>query len=548
MSSSAESSSIPFQRTYDGRRCKTATEYRNGGPVASESSPLLEPTDRPCSDSEELSKPTIFRQEMRTIATYALPVFLSQLLEFSLVIVEVVSVGHISTASLAGVSLGSMTASVTGLSVLQGITSALDTLLPSAFTSTQPQLVGLWAQRMWLVVCFALLPILATWLNAERILLVLRQEPEIARLAALYLRWFSFGLPAFAFNCISRRYFQSQGLFAVQNHIIMIVAPINVLLNYLLVWGPKSTRLGFIGAPIASSLSFTFISILSIIYGRYLAPKTAWHPISSKMFSNLGLLLRLGLGGIGQTASEWWAWELVALAASFLGPLNLASQSILLTSSATTFQATYALSNATSIRVGNLLGEKNARRAGVAATASIAFALINSSIISTIYLVFRNTWAHMFTSDPDVVTLVASVIPLIALFQVMDGNAAVTAGGILRARGEQFIGALLNISAYYVVGRFASRANGYQAQLLTFLRRSTGLPLGVWLAFRWDMGLHGLWTGLAVALTYCAVIGSTLCYRTDWEREVAKVVERVEAEERLRKATDEEDDPAQPMP
>lgn len=251
---------------YDGRKRKTATEYRNAGPCASESSPLLASTNDSCPDSEGPSRLTIFWQETRTIPRYAFPVFLSQLLEFSLVIVEVVSVGHISTAALAGVSLGSMTASVTGLGMLQGLTSALDTLLPSAFTSTRPRLVGLWSQRMWVVVVVALLPILAAWLSAERILLALRQDPEVARLAALYLRWFSFGLPAFAFNCISRRYFQSQGLFTAQTRIIMIVAPINVLLNYLLVWGPISTRLGFIGAPIATSLSFTLISILSVIY------------------------------------------------------------------------------------------------------------------------------------------------------------------------------------------------------------------------------------------------------------------------------------------
>ena len=36
----------------------------------------------------------------------------------------------------------------------------------------------------------------------------------------------------------------------------------------------------------------------------------------------------------------------------------------------------------------------------------------------------------------EVVTLVASILPLVSLFQVFDGNAAVTAG-ILRARGKQ---------------------------------------------------------------------------------------------------------------
>jgi MATE family multidrug resistance protein len=62
--------------------------------------------------------------------------------------VSVVSIGHISTTALAAISLGSMTASVTGYSVILGLTSALDTVLPSAWTSNQPQLVGLWAQRM----------------------------------------------------------------------------------------------------------------------------------------------------------------------------------------------------------------------------------------------------------------------------------------------------------------------------------------------------------------------------------------------------------------
>lgn len=41
-----------------------------------------------------------------------------------------------------------MTASVSGFSILQGFASALDTLLPSAWTSSNPQLVGLWSQRM----------------------------------------------------------------------------------------------------------------------------------------------------------------------------------------------------------------------------------------------------------------------------------------------------------------------------------------------------------------------------------------------------------------
>ena len=145
---------------------------------------------------------------------------------------SVVSIGHISTTALAAISLGSMTANVSGYTVILGLTSALDTVLPSAWTSNQPQLVGLWAQRMsqsikslWIVCIMQTDPVITTavvvfvslavsllvknlsptntvsqpmfliWLNAESILSFLNQEPEVAHLAAIYLRWASLGLP-----------------------------------------------------------------------------------------------------------------------------------------------------------------------------------------------------------------------------------------------------------------------------------------------------------------------------------------------------------------
>ncbi|KAF8962337.1 mate-domain-containing protein [Flammula alnicola] len=488
--------------------------------LASETTPLLnnppiprieESIDRdPSYDNE--SKVFMFWEELLILTKYALPVFGTHVLEYSLVIVSVVSIGHISTTALAAITLGSMTASVSGFSIIQGFASALDTMLPSAWTSPQPQLVGLWSQRMTVVMFASLIPTLLIWFNAESILVFLKQDPEVAHLASIYLRWVALGLPAYAFNCISRRYFQSQGLFAVPTRIVFIVAPINALLNYLLVWGPAPIRLGFIGAPIATAISFNLISLMSILYGIFYTPHTAWHPLSRRMFTSLGVLVNLGLSGVGQTASEWWAWELVALAASLLGPTALATQSVLLVSSSTTFQAPFALSIATAVRIGNLLGESKAKRAGVAANTSILMAFLIACIPSTVFLVFRNSWAYIFNDDPAVVKLVASIMPIIALFQVFDGIAAVT-GGIFRARGKQFLGALLNLSAYYIFG----------------------IPLGIYLAFRHHLELHGLWLGLTFSLVYCALIGTWLCLLTDWDHEVRKVEQRLEEEDKVRR-------------
>ncbi|KAI9510175.1 MATE efflux family protein [Russula earlei] len=498
-------------------------------PVPDEYTPLLVPRideevgpNIKSTDSQSTAR--VYRDELRILFKYTVPVFgyasslhnvsltscpacRTHLLEYSLVVASVVSIGHLSTVALAASTLGTMTASVTGYSIVQGLASTLDTMLPGAWTSPQPHLVGLWTQRMAVVMSGFLIPIYFLWFNAESILLFLHQDPDVAHLAAVYLKCASIGLPAYAFNCISRRYFQSQGLFTVPTRIILVIAPINAILNYFLVWGPKPFAIGFIGAPLATAISFNLISISSIVYGIFFVPSTAWHPFSRRSFTSLGVLVRLGMGGVGQTASEWWSWELIGLAASLLGPTALAAQSVLLVSASTTYQAPFALSVATSVRIGNLLGEQNAYRAGVVANVSMILALGIAGFTSSMFLIFRNKWGYLFNNDPNVVRIVASILPLAALFQVFDGLSGVTAG-ILRARGKQFTGALLNLSAYYMLG----------------------IPVGLWLAFRRNMGLHGLWYGLTLSLIYCATAGVWIALKTDWNREVEKVRKRLEVD------------------
>ncbi|KIY65757.1 MATE efflux family protein [Cylindrobasidium torrendii FP15055 ss-10] len=497
-------------------------------PTASDNTPLINPAipridEHLPADDEYTKERAMYWEEFRILTRYGLPVFGTHLLEYSFVVTSVLSVGHLSTTALAAITLGSMTANVSGLSIIQGFSSALDTMLPSAWTSSQPRLVGLWCQRMVVVMAVLCIPIMSVWLNAEAILLAVKQDPEVAHLAAVYLRWLTLGLPAYAFNSISRRYFQSQGLFAAPTRINFIVAPINVVLNYLLVWGPDAIRLGFIGAPIATAISFNLVSILSICYGLFYTAPTAWHPLSHRMVTSLPILVKLGLGGVGQVASEWWAWELVGLSASLqvilhldrLGPVALATQSVLLVSCSTTYQAPFALSIASSVRIGNLLGEGNAKRAGVASNTSLLMSLLISAVSCSILFGLRNVWGWLFTDSQEVVDTAAKILPLVAIFQVFDGGAGVTSG-ILRARGMQITGAVLNLTAYYAIG----------------------IPLGLLLTFKAGMGLHGLWLGLTVSLVYCAVAGSWICVRTNWELEVQKVLERLEEEKRKREAED----------
>ncbi|KAG8984206.1 hypothetical protein FRB93_006694 [Tulasnella sp. JGI-2019a] len=460
-------------------------------------------------------------KEAKLVTRYAIPILITQLLEYSLLIASVVSIGHLSTIELAASTLGSMTASVTGYSIVVGMASALDSLLPQAWGSPgdQKRLVGLWTLRMTVVVTVILFPVFAIWHASEDILLLLKQDPKVAELASLYLRWMSLSLPAYCFNYIVRKYYQSIGLLHIPSFIIIVVAPLNAMLNYILVWGPgpfKGLALGFIGAPIATSISFNLISLFYLLHLLVYSPPEPWFKIRNrrdvrKVFSGeaLGFLVKLGLAGVGQTASEWWSWELVGLAASLLGPVTLASQSVLLVSTSTSYQLSFAISAGASVRIGNLLGAGHAVQAEVSSHMSFLLIVLVSCLNSTVFLVFRHKWAYLFNNDLEVVVMVARVLPLVALFQVLDGVGAMI-GAVLRVTGRQFTGALLNLTGYYVVG----------------------IPTGLILTFyftEWELGLLGLWIGLSIALTYTAIFGLWYCHRTDWSGEVEKVRTRLKA-------------------
>ncbi|KAG8903133.1 hypothetical protein FRB99_003676 [Tulasnella sp. 403] len=415
-----------------------------------ETSPLLQPFSRPnevppspvydtdgseSEDSNETCTPnhltwSTLAEEAKLIGNYSIPVLITQLLEYSLLVASVICIGHLGTVQLAASTLGSMTSSVTGFTLIIGMGSTLDALLPHAWGGppSERKLVGLWTQRMAVVFIISLVPVYIAWHSSYAILIYLRQDPEVAAYASLYLRWLSMGLPAYSFNYLARKYYQSIGLLHIPSIIIALVAPLNAVLNYILVWGPgpfQAICLGYIGAPIATSISFYVIASCYLFHAWLWAPREAWFPLNSResirtvlSIEALGFLVKLGAAGVGQTATEWWSWELIGLAASLLGPVTLASQSVLLVSASTAYQLSFAITAAATVRLGNLIGAGNAFQAKVASAVSL-FAIVGVACFnSVVFLIFRKSWAYMFNNDPEVVAMVARVLPLVALFQV----------------------------------------------------------------------------------------------------------------------------------
>ena len=89
-----------------------------------------------------------WKREAKVLVQYSAPLMLTFILQNSLTLTSVFTVGHIGKIELGAVSLGGMTANITGYAVYHGLATSLDTLCAQAYGSGRKKLVGLQLQRM----------------------------------------------------------------------------------------------------------------------------------------------------------------------------------------------------------------------------------------------------------------------------------------------------------------------------------------------------------------------------------------------------------------
>ncbi|KAE8442328.1 hypothetical protein EG329_003461 [Mollisiaceae sp. DMI_Dod_QoI] len=501
----------PFTRAYkwmfSSRRPKEVDEEAQGPfpPEPSETTGLLQAGETARSHHERLNAQweaavaagkikTTWQREAKTLWRYASPLVITFLLQYSLTVASVFTVGHLGKVELGAVSLASMTANIFGYAIYQGLATSLDTLCAQAYGSGKKHLVGLQLQRMVYFLWALTIPIGIIWLCSEQILSLIVPEKESARLAGLYLRVLLFGAPGYAAFESGKRFVQAQGLFSATTYVLLLAAPLNALMNWLFVW---QFEWGFVGAPIAVAVTDNLLPLLLFLYVRFVDGRQCWNGFTKKAFHNWGPMIKLALPGLLMVEAEFLAFEILTLAASYFSTTHLAAQSILATLTAITFQIPFPISIAASTRVANLIGATLADAAKTSAKVAMIVATIVGLFNVILLSSLRNYIPQLFTNDPDVIDLVASVLPLCAAFQLFDALAA-NLGGLLRGLGRQEIGGWVNLFCYYVIA----------------------MPISFGTAFGLGWGLYGLWSGVALALGLVALLEAIFISRADWDESV----------------------------
>jgi multidrug resistance protein, MATE family len=179
---------------------------------------------------------TTWRREAHVLTKYSAPLMLTFILQYSLSMASIFAVGHLGKVELGAVSLSSMTANITGFAVYNGLATSLDTLCAQAFGSGKKRLVGLQMQRMVLFLFVVTIPISICWFFADKILMRITPETEVAVLAGRYLKIIIWGAPGYACFESGKRYAQAQGIFTASLYVLLICAPLNAFMHWLFVW------------------------------------------------------------------------------------------------------------------------------------------------------------------------------------------------------------------------------------------------------------------------------------------------------------------------
>lgn len=448
------------------------------------------------------------REEFKYITTASVPLVISFLLQYMMSVTSVFACGQLGATELAAASLAICTFNITGLSIYQGMATSLDALCSQAFGFQKYSLVGVYFQRcsasMMTLTVVILLPM---WWWSGHILSHIIADQNVVSMTQLFLRYHCIGAPALLLFETGKRYLQAQHIFNASTYILAVVVPLNYVLNWLLVWNP-TTALGFVGAPIAISISYWITALLMLAYAVFVDGKRCWNGFCvSEVFSGWSPILKLALPGIVMVEAEYLAFEVLTILAAAFGTEALAAQAIAANIGTLAYQLPFAISVALSTRIGNLIGKGHVDGAKEVSVLAVYVAFGMSMVnFSWVYL-GRGLISRVFTKDDEVLAISEYIMKFVAVNQLFDA-VNVIAAGLLRGQGRQRVGLYLNLVAYYVIA----------------------LPVAYCMAYRVGLGLPGLWVGLLTGVFCLAVSEMAAVYVSDWAA-IVEVLARVHNQE-----------------
>ena len=426
------------------------------------------------------------RRTLEAIARLGAPILVNNLSVTGMSFADTVMAGQLGARDLAGLAVGVSFFNLF-MFIGLGMFMALSPAVAHAYGAGDDRGVRRYIHQSWWVWLMLSIVLFAAVRQAQWMLPAIGIAAEILPIASGYVAALSWAMPGMLGFFALR--FASEGLGHTRP--IMYIAfgglLLNVFGNWVFMYGKLGApALGAIGCGVATAISLWVMFIAMVAYvalQRVYRPYALFRQLARPDVRVIAELLGLGAPVAGSVLAEGGLFVAAALLMGVMGSITASSHQIALNYAAFMFMVPLAVSSATTIRVGHLLGSGDRAAGRYAAGVGIGMCAAIMVVSATLIVVLNDEIAAMYTRDAEVRSLAASLLLLAAVFQVSDGI-QVGAAGALRGFKDTAVPMALCVFSYWAVG----------------------FPLAYVLGVRYGLGPAYVWIGLIGGLSVSAVL------------------------------------------
>ena len=254
-------------------------------------------------------------------------------------------------------------------------------------------------------------------------------------------------------------------------------------------WG--APELGGVGCGWATAVVFWVeLGLMAfVVRMRLFRATNTFAEFSAPSLSVMKDILKLGVPIGIAIFLEMAMFAVVSFLVAALGVIPMAAHSIAGNLNWLTYVIPMGMGSAAGIRVAFLVGSGDLLAARVTAGAVVKFAIAYALVVSILLVLFRVSLVAIYTTDVEVIQLAASLLILIAVYQLVDDTQAVMIGS-LRGYKDTTMPMLFSLVGFWVLA----------------------LPLGYLLATgalsAQPLGVFGYWLGITAGLAIVAIMMS----------------------------------------
>lgn len=424
----------------------------------------------------------------RTLLNLGIPIVIGQVGTIVLGFADTLMVGHHSVTELAAASFVNTIMAIVlvlALGFSYGLTPIVGQLFGRGYNERIGAVVrnGLAAAALTAAVLVGALAII--YINVGN----MGQPEELLYLVRPYLAVNIISVPFVCWMNSLKQFFDAIGHTKTSMYILLGGNVLNIIGNYLLIYGPgPMPELGLLGAGISTLLSRVAMCLTALLIflaaSKYRAFSSAFRrgDIERDIFmdvckKSLPVSLQMGM--------ESAEFALTGIMVGWLGTTALAAHQVMITVSQVFFMVYYGIAAAVSVRVSYYIGQGEIAQLRKVAAAGFHIIVAIGCMVSVPVFLLRGNIGFAFANDATIASICAQVTIIMLIYQFGDGLQSNYANAL---RGTGHVKPMMYIAfvSYIVIS----------------------LPLSYLLGIRLGFGIMGIWSAFPIGLT----IAGTLYY------------------------------------